>query len=70
MNAALSLCALGLLACSGAQTSPTCSDEAYVKLAAWCATAAYDCSLRGGTEAECGTVCDDKADDWARRCGQ
>ncbi len=66
----VALCALVLSACAGAQPSPACSDKTYAALVAECASAAVGCRQSGGSEAECGTVCDAKAEDWAKRCGQ
>ena len=67
---ALALCGLVLLSCAGAQVAQSCSDKAFVALTAECAAAAVSCRQQGGTEDECGTVCDAKADDWAKRCGK
>jgi hypothetical protein len=47
---------------------PSCSDAAYGELSAKCAAAAARCVAQGGTEAECGTLCDHEADEWQERC--
>jgi hypothetical protein len=57
-------------ACSAPQVSVACSDQAYVALAAECAATVKSCRIQGGSVVECGTLCDEKADDWNRRCGQ
>ena len=50
------------------QQRQACSDKAYASLVAQCAAAAVTCRQQGGTESECGTVCDQKADQWQRDC--
>ena len=60
--------ALLLLGCSGAQVSQECSDTAYATLVAECSAAAARCVAQGGNEDECGTVCDEKADQWEAQC--
>jgi hypothetical protein len=59
-----------LAGCPAAAVTPACSDKAYAALVAKCAAAAVACRQQGGTETECGAVCDQKADDWQKACGQ
>lgn len=72
MKALLVLCLLG--ACrqgpgaAAPHPDPGCSDAAYDELAADCATEAAACVVAGGTEAACGALCDDRANDWRELC--
>lgn len=69
MNAHICLIVAFLFAgCSAAPRSQGCSDKAYLALATECSAAAVRCRAQGGTEAECGTVCDAKADEWEAKC--
>lgn len=70
MRHALLLSVCLLAAACQAPVSPACSDKAYLALATKCAAAAVSCRQQGGSETECGALCDGEADDWQARCGQ
>ena len=62
--------ALASLGCSAVPVSPTCSNEAFRNKLLFCAAAATRCVQNGGTDAECGSVCDKEWSDWQDRCSQ
>jgi hypothetical protein len=67
---ALLACALLGCACSATPVSPSCSDAAYRSQLMACSAAAVSCVSKGGTDAECGSVCDKEWADWQERCSQ
>lgn len=70
MTRALVCALLAVAGCSAAPASKACSDESFLALAAQCGAAVARCKAAGGSPEECGIVCDEWADDWARSCGQ
>lgn len=69
--AVLALVSVLLLGCSAAPPpNPTCSDAAYRDQLIACGVAAASCVQKGGTDAECGSVCDKEWADWQERCSQ
>lgn len=59
-----------LASCAGAQPSPSCSDDAYKNQLLNCGVAAASCVQKGGTDEECGAVCNKEWADWQERCSQ
>ena len=57
-----------LAACTPASTKPISGAEGFAALMSKCTSAAYDCSVRGGTAAECDTICDAEAEERQRLC--
>jgi hypothetical protein len=51
-----------------AQLKDPCSDASFASLTGKCAASAATCMAKGGTEAECGAICDGAADDWRLKC--